>query len=371
MKLSCLQENLAKALNITSRAVAPKSSLPVLMNVLLATDNGRLRVSATNLEMRIDVLIGAKIETEGKITLPAKTIGEFVALLPRDRIDLSLNWATSTVSAACGKTRTNIKGINADEFPVGSDLPDATPMLIPAAELRKMIKLTTFAASSEASRPMLTGVFIKAEDDEIAFYATDGFRLSVAKGRLAAPISDPIQCLVPASALNEVGRVIGDQIEPVAIFAMPHKVIFHADNIDISSSLIDQKFPEVVNLIPSKFGTSATVNTSELMKSCRQAAIFARNASDVIRILVAPDQSSLAVSSKADESGDSTTEMESIAEGEPVEIGLNGQFLIESLGVIPSDTVKIQLGSPKAPVLITIPSDAAYKHVIMPINLPK
>ncbi len=378
MKLSCLQENLAKALNIVGRAVAPRTAtLPVLTHILLASDNGRLRVSATNLELGVNCWIGAKVEDEGAITLPARTLTELVSLLPSDRIDLELNNKTQAVRVHCSKTDTNIKGIDAQEFPIVPIFDPEGAIYVNADVLRKLIAKTVFAAATDESRPMLTGVLIRMNEDRITLFASDGFRLSVCSGQLAQPIPEPRQVLVPAKTLAEVGRIVGDQQVPVAIAITPARgqILFHLENVDVVSQLIDQKFPEVEALIPKKYETLTVLNTADLLKACKQASIFARDASDVVRVRITPSEagegSTVDIAARADEKGDNMNELEASCTGVPIEIGFNVKFLIDVLSVIETPQVSLSTVTPKSPGLFKGLGDESFQHIVMPINLPK
>ena len=179
MKLSCLQDNLSKGLSVVSRAVASRSTLPVLSNVLLATDQGRLKIAATNLELAVTCWIGAKVETDGAITIPARILSDFVNSLPPERIDFDLNAKTQTVHLKCARYDANIKGIDAQEFPIIPSIADGKKIMLEPDMLREVIEQVTFAAATDESRPVLTGVVAKFEKDKVTFAAADGFRLSV------------------------------------------------------------------------------------------------------------------------------------------------------------------------------------------------
>ena len=378
MKLSCLQENLAKALSIVGRAVAPRTAtLPVLTNVLLATDNGRLRVSATNLELGINCWIGAKVEEDGAVTLPARTLTEYVALLPSDRVDLELNVRTQTVRVRGGRADTNIKGIDAQEFPIVPTFDPTGAILIDSGLLKRMITKTVFAAATDESRPMLTGVLMKFEGDAIKMIASDGFRLSVCTGTTRSNLPQPRQVLVPARALAEVGRILGEQDEPVAIAITPARgqVLFHMVNVDVASQLIDQKFPDVEALIPKKSETTTIVNSADLLKAAKQAGIFARDASDIVRVKIVPGEDGelgkMIVQARADETGDNLSELDASVIGKELEIGFNVRFLVEVLGVVDAPQVSLSTQTVKSPGLIKAVGDESFQHIIMPINLPK
>src|SRR5512138_637120 len=181
MKVSVSQQQLAQGLGVVSRAVSPRSTLPVLGNVLLATDEGRLRLAATNLELGISCWIGAQIQDEGSITVPARLLADLVSTLPNDTVHLSVNVSTCTLTVHCGASNTDIKGIDAQEFPPMPATDMSEGVLIKVSDFKEMIQQVTFAASSDEARPVLQGVQITCTGSDLALAATDGFRISVRK----------------------------------------------------------------------------------------------------------------------------------------------------------------------------------------------
>ena len=378
MKVSCLQENLAKGLNIVSRAVAARTAtLPVLTHVMLATDNGRLKISATNLELGVTCWIGAKVESEGSITLPNRTFSDLVGLLPQDKVDLELNVRTQTVRVLCGRTDANVKGIDAKEFPIIPTFNPSGAAFIDAATLKKLISQVVFAAAIDESRPMLTGVMTKLDGKTITMVATDGFRLSMRKAELKEPVAEPKSFLIPAKAVAEVARVMGDQEEPVAISVTPSngQVLFHMSNVDVVAQLIDQKFPEVEHIIPKKFETRTIVSSADMLKACRQASIFARESLDTMKLSIKPGEElepgKVTVTARADETGDNLSEVEASVNGTGVEIGFNVKFLIDVLSAVDTPQIAIETGAARSPGVVKMIGDDNFLHVIMPMNLPR
>jgi DNA polymerase III subunit beta len=378
MKVSCLQENLAKGLNIVSRAVAPRTAtLPVLTHVLLATDGGRLKIAATNLELGVSCWIGAKVESEGAITVPARTMSDLVNLLSAEKVELDVNVRTQTMQVKSGKTDANIKGMDAAEFPIIPAFTPAGAAFVDPAVLKRLISQVAFAASTDESRPTMTGVLTKLEGDTITMVATDGFRLSVRKGKLKEAVPEARTILVPAKAILEVGRVIGDQEEPVAISITPThgQVLFHLSNVDVVAQLIDQKFPNYEHIIPKKHDTRTILNTADMLKACRQAGIFARESLDTVRLSIKPgedvDPGRLTVTARADETGDNQSDLEASVHGQAIEIGFNVRFLIDALSVIDTPQVAVETTSARSAGILKAIGDDDVLHVLMPMNLPR
>ena len=242
MRVSCLQENLARGLNIVGRAVGTRTTLPDLSNVLLATDNGRLRLAATNLDMAITAWIGASVEEDGAITVPVRTLGDLVNTLSPERVDLEVAVRTSALHLACGATTANIKGIDAYDFP---PIPEPTEqddvLSIPAEEFKEAVAMVAFAAARDDSRPILTGVSVSYADGLLTLAAADGFRLSVKEIPLETDYDQPFTLVVPARALNEVARIITDEDEFVQLILPPDRaqVLFRLAGAQLVSQLIE------------------------------------------------------------------------------------------------------------------------------------
>ena len=345
MKVSCLQENLIKGLSIVSRAVASRSTLPVLGNVLIATDQGRLKIAATNLELAVTCWIGAKVDEDGATTVPARILSDFVNSLPPERIDMELNVKTQTLHLKCARYDANIKGIDATEFPIIPSIGEGKKISLEPETLREMIEQVSFAAATDESRPVLTGVVAKFEKDRVTFAAADGFRLSVRHSTLSAPVDQPITVIVPAKALQEVGRVSGDQEDPIEMAVTENKsqVLFKLTNIEIVSQLIDGVFPDFTRIIPESRSTRTVVNTAELQNAVKASSVFAREAMNTVRVQISPSgemgAGKMTMTAASAESGDNVGDIDATVDGEAVEIAFNARYLADVLNVLHSPQV--------------------------------
>jgi DNA polymerase-3 subunit beta len=376
MKVSCLQENLAKGLNIVGRAVASRSTtLPVLSNVLLSTDNGRLKLSATNLEIGINTWIGAKVEMDGAITIPARTFVDLVNTLPPERIDMELSVRTQTLHLSCGRSEANIKGIDAQEFPLIPSPEGVGQILIDPEILNKMINQVAFAAATDESRPMLTGVLTKFDQHHLTMAAADGFRLSVRKALLNTPVSESIQVLIPAKALTELARISGEQKDPIEITITParNQILFHLTHTDLVAQLVDLQFPDYEQIIPKRHTTRTVVNAPELLKAGRAANIFAREAANTARLHVLPGEEltpgRVSITARSDETGDNVGEIDAAVDGEEIEIAFNIRYLLDVLSVIDAPQVALETSTSNSPGVIKPVGDDDFIHVIMPMHI--
>jgi DNA polymerase-3 subunit beta len=378
MKVSVLQENLAHGLSIVSRAVSPRSTLPVLANVLVATDEGRLRLSATNLELGITCWIGAKIEEEGSTTVPARTFNDLVSTLSDKQVDMSLTVRTQTLNVRCGASNTNLKCIDAQEFPP-MPVADATQGIqINIADFKEMIQQVVFAASSDEARPILTGVLITLKDDKITLAAADGFRLSVRKSELSSPVPRSINAVIPARALSELARVAMDGDQVITLILPPGRgqVIFRLKDIELVSQLIEGSFPDYEQIIPRRHSTRAVLSTPDFLKACKQAEIFAREGSHIARINITPggelQPGTVEISGQSDETGSNQNVVDASLEGPGLLIAFNVRFLREVLEVVRTPTVALETTSDTSPGVIrpmTGPGEERFLHVIMPMHL--
>lgn len=376
MKVTVLQENLARGLGIVSKAVSPRSTLPVLANILIASDEGRLRLSATNLEMGITCWIPARIEEEGSTTVPARTFSDLVSTLPSDQVLLKLDTQTQTLNVRGGTSTNDIKCIDAQEFPP-LPVPDLDGAVqINVGDFREMIHQVVFAASSDEARPVLMGVLVQVEKDKLTMAAADGFRLSVKKAVLSAPAPAPVSAIVPAQALKELARVATDGEEPIYM-VLPKgrgQVVFRVKDVEVVSQLIDGTFPDYQQIIPRSYKSRTLVSTSSLLKACKQAEIFAREGSNVARFNIKTAQgemqpSEVEISATSEETGKNETIVEATVDGGGLLIAFNVKFLREALEVIKTPNVALETSAPNAPGVVKPVGDDQFLHVIMPMHL--
>jgi DNA polymerase-3 subunit beta len=375
MKVTILQESLAHGLGIVSRAVSPRSTLPVLSNVLVATDEGRLRLSATNLELGITCWIGAKIEEEGSTTVPARTFVDLVGTLPAEQVSLHLNPKTQTLNVRAGASNTDIKCIDAAEFPP-LPVPDMEgAILLNVADFKEMIAQVAMAASMDEARPVLMGVLVTVEGDAITMAAADGFRLSVRKGMLSQASPQPVTAIIPARALSELARVATDGNEMITM-VMPKgrgQVIFRMKEVEVVSQLIDGTFPDYQQIIPRAYKSRTILSTQALLKACKQAEIFAREGSNVARLDIKSsgdlEPGAVEISAQSEETGSNETIVAATIEGVGLLIAFNVKYLREVLEVVKSPNVALETSAQNAPGVIRPVGDDNFLHVIMPMHL--
>jgi DNA polymerase-3 subunit beta len=373
MKLSCLQENLNRGLGVVGRAVATRTTLPITNNVLLATDEGRLKLAATNLEMAISCWVGAKIEEEGAITVPARLLTEFVSSLPNDTIDVALSPRTRTLGLKCARFEARISGVDAKDFPPIPSVDEGITTKVEVESLGQGINQVVFAAATEESRPVLTGVCAQFEGDSVTLAAADGFRLAVYKLPVTASVSQKTEVIVPARTLSELNRLMADQEEAVNITLNPSKsqVLFRLKNVEMVSQLVQGTFPNYGQLIPQSYNTRVVVNVDEFLRATKTASIFARDGSGIVRLVITPGgelaPGKLTVSARSEEIGDDVGEIDATVEGDEAKIAFNGKYLTDVLSVLHETQVALETTNPSSPGLIRPVGTDNYTHVVMPM----
>ncbi|MBC8099006.1 MAG: DNA polymerase III subunit beta [Armatimonadetes bacterium] len=382
MRISVLQENLAKGLSLVSRAIESRPSMPVLSNVLLKTEDARLKLVAVNMSLGLSITcwIGAKVEREGAITLPAKTLADLVNSLSPEKVDLNLDLATLTLQLRCGATKANIKGINADEFPPVPDTVDGGDFSVQGKVLKEMILQTVFAAATEDQRPILTGIFTELDGNLMTMAAADGYRLALRETDIEQTFEQPVTMVIPAKALTEVARAITEDNTDVFI-TLPRTlkrdlVMFNTPNVQISSQLLEGKFPDFNAIIPKRYSTRTIVYTSDLLRACQRAEIFARDTAYSGRVFVKPPQApgepgEVMVTGKSAERGDNEGVVDATIEGEALDIFFNIKYLIDVLRVINEERIELDSSGSANPGVIRPEGRDDFTYVIMPMNIPR
>jgi len=374
MKVTVTQQHLAHGLSIVSRAVSPRSTLPVLANVLLATDEGRLRLSATNLELGITCWIPAHIDEEGSVTLPARTFVDLVGTFPPDNVVMSLDERTQTINLVCNASIHDIKGIDAQDFPPMPVVDPEEGIELNLADFKDMIQQVAFAASTDEARPVLQGVKMDVVDNGITLAATDGFRISVRKEALSSPVSQDISIIIPARAMNELARIFSDVDKAVRMIVPSGRgqVIFRLKDAELVSQLIDGNFPDYKAIIPKSAKTKTIISTPAFLKACKQAEVIAREGNNIIRLDILPGEDGpgkVEINSQTEETGKSDISVEANIEGSGLLIAFNVRFLREVLDVIHSPNVALETNANNSPGVIRPMGDEDFVHVIMPMHL--
>lgn len=365
MKLTIKQDKIAKALASAGRVATTKAGLPILSNILLRTNGGHLVVAATDLEIASTHTVTADIETQGEITVPAKLISEFISNLPRSEVSIEVKG--TRVSISSGGYSSVINGIDATDFP---ELPvidedKSIQYAVRVDDFKQASAQTIFACSSDTTRPVLTGVFWHSHEGGLYLAGTDGYRL--AEKRLIDTASE-LAAIVPTTSLQEVLRCLGDDSDEVEVLFDETQVRFRINDTEITSRLIDGKYPNYRQLIPTQHETAIQVAVSDIVRTVKIAALFARSSGGSVTLKAQEDDSSFSVQSIASEVGENNSKSPAVVTGDG-EITLNSRYLIEVLSVIAADTIDIEYSGKLAPLVVRATGgESDYLHIIMPLK---
>ncbi len=366
MKLSLTQENLSRALASVGRVVSSRSTLPVLSNVLLSSDGNRLRLSATNLELGINYWIGAKIDEQGSLTVPARLFAEFVASLPHGNIELEGTETNLTIKTPNYESRIN--GIAADEFPTIPAVTNEPILRISAAEFRDALAQVIVAASLDEARPVLAGVYLHTEDDKLFLVATDSYRLAEKQLELPQGIGE-LSVIVPIRTMQELVRLLNEVEAELELYLDENQVMFRIGDIEVVSRLIEGQFPPYRQIVPQSAATSFDIDTAEFIRITKVAALFARESAGSIRLEIRSEGQINIVSSDS-EVGGTTSSAECEVSGEDAEISLNARYLQDALSVVKYPRVTFAMSGKQNACVISPADDesADYIHIVMPLR---
>ncbi|GHO44634.1 DNA polymerase III subunit beta [Ktedonospora formicarum] len=376
MKITCKQQDLSRGLSVVSHAVSSRSTLPILANILLTTDQGRLKLSATNLEIGINCWIDAEVQEEGSTTVPAKTISDLVGSLRPIQVELSVTDESHTINVKSQGTNATIKGMDPSEFPlIPSTEGSETPIALDAKQLKEMITYVAFSAADDDARPVLTGVHVETSNEQLVFAAADAFRLAVMSIPLPAGEALADTILIPARTLTELARILPNE-GTVQMIVTPNRsqVLFHTENVDMVSRLIEGTFPNFRGIIPKGHTTRAVIETKEFAAAVKTVTPFARDSSNIARIKISSgsedgqEPGTLTIEANAEDIGSNVSTINAAVDGPEQEIIFNVRYLSDVLGVLTTPEVALEVISAARPGALKPVGAADYTYIIMPMS---
>ncbi len=367
MRLTCAQAHLLKAVQTVGRTISPRVSMPILGNILLETTPKGVKLAATDLELGIESYLSATVSEGGAITLPARILGDIVANLPEAPIDITLVEGESKVTISCETVRFEVLGLPAADFPLLPSDDSKASVSLDAGLLRAMIRQTSFAVSTDETRPFLTGVYMVLENSEGQLVATDGGRLALKKAKLAHEIKGKIAAIVPSKTMAELVRMLGSVEEEVAIVSQENQLIFILPGVRFISRLIAGQFPNYEQVIPQDHKQRIKVGTERLLRGVRRASITARDSANVVRLSAA--QGTLTISSNTPDVGKTQEDIPVQAEGETIPIAFNARFLLDALSNMDAAEVFFDLTGPLSPGALRPVDHSDYVYVLAPVRV--
>jgi DNA polymerase III subunit beta len=371
MKVSILQENLAHAVAVASRSASAKASLPVLNHILLSTDAGRLRVAATNLEVGVSYVVGAKVDEEGFLAVPARVLQDLVGSLASGRVELTAVKGSLNLQAA--NVEANIAGIDGSEFPAIPEFQDAGAIALPSRLLSESVTGVSYAAAADDGRPILTGLLWRLKEEGLMeLVATDGYRLARKLVELA--VGRPWQVVVPARSLSEVAKIVGElngrgeapEEVKISLNEEENQINFLVGTITITSRLLEGQYPPFENIIPKDFAVRGVFDRARLIQSLRLASVFARDRGAVVKFHFSDN--GLEISANTAQLGDEKARLDGEVSGGALEVAFNSRYLLDVLGHLGGNQVSFEIKSNLSPGVFRSIGDESLLTLVMPVR---
>ena len=365
MKTIILQENLHKAISVVGKFISVRTQLPILSHLLFETEEGRLKISSTNLETSASYWVGADNKKAGKICVPARLIADLVSSLPQEKVELEAE--QGQLHLLCANSEATLAGADPSDFPPLPEIKDKTTLQFKKEDINEVLPFVLVAASQDEARPLLTGVKFLKKEKELYLVATDGYRLSLKKNSQVKGLNQDF--VISGKALGEVYRLFNEEKneEMGASISNNNQVVFVFPQAQIATRLIEGEYPDFEKIIPTGFTTRTIFAKEPLQKAVRLASVYAREAANIVRFDIKNNQAT--ISANSPQIGQNQTQIEVKTEGEGGEIAFNARFLLDLLGVFPAEEIAFEMSGPLAPGVFKHPTDDSYLHIIMPVRV--
>jgi DNA polymerase-3 subunit beta len=374
MKFSCNQDTFSKYLNIVSRIVSSKPGLPILNNVKFKTNKGKLLITATDLEIGISTWIGADVQSEGEITVPAKQLAEFINSLSNEKVDVTLEKQSFKVDTTNNKAEFNT--IPVDDYPEVATIDKQNPLLsINTEDLTKAISRVAFSAATDNIKPVLAGMLMEIESNKVNFVGTDGLRLSRQSIELETGSEEDKSLLIPVKAMQELAYIIseiseGDSVVELFLIKDRNQVLFRVGDVDLTSRLIDGEFPEYRQIIPTGFSTQSKIKRADFLDSLKVTNIIARSVlGNKIILEIDSKKNSITMSASQSDVGSNKSTFEGEITGENLKIAFSSRLLTDVLNHLQAEDIIFECSEAVKPGVFKVQDDESFIHLVMPMMI--
>lgn len=366
MKITCTKENLRKALNFTSHTTGGSSALPILNNLLLKTETGQLAISSTNLEIATRARVGGQIEEEGEITVPAKTLADFVNNIADERV--SLETRGNDLFIKTDSSESVLKGLPAEEFPL---IPEIKPEIITVMKspvLAEGLSQVAFASAVSETQPELAGTLFHLEEKQLCLAATDRYRLAERILELEEPVKHPLKIIVPNRAVSELGRILSSESGTLDIQISENQILFQTAGAELISRLIEGQYVPYRDIIPKSFSTSVLAQTEEFISAIKLSGLFVADSNN-IDLEISREQQSITVRAASQKFGTNTTHIKAKVEGENNRIVFNYRYVLDCLTHLNSEKTVLKVINSSSPAMFEPWQKTGYLYLAMPIKV--
>jgi len=374
MKIFSLQENLKQGLALVGHVAGKNINLPILNNILLKAEQGKIRLVATNLEIGITSVVRGKIEVEGAFTANSKIISDCVNLLPNKKIGLEQRGDDLLVDGE--NYQAKIKGQSAEEFPLIPEVDRKNYFSVPAEAVKKAISQVIFATAISETRLELSGVLFIFAGNNLTIAATDSYRLAEKKIQIKSTSEEEKKIIIPAKTLQELLRVLsvdlGDEVEgggqELRLYLSSNQILFTYGSAELVSRLIEGQYPDYQQIIPTSSKTKITIDRQELIRAVKLASLFSKTGINDVNLDFPVGKNQVVVSSVSGQTGENITNLAAKVTGDDNSIVVNYRYLLEGLSSIESEAIKIEVIDSNTPCLVRPEQDQDYLYIIMPIK---
>ena len=372
MKIEILKENIKNGLNVVEKAAGKNLSLPILDNVLIGTEDSFLNLTSTDLETTIRLWILTKIIKKGKLAVNLKFLSNFVSFLPNEKIIIDAKG--QDISVECGSLKTEIRGFNAEDFPIIPEFKESEHLEIDNKRFCEGLSQVVNIASSSQSRPEISGIYFSFLKNTLKIAATDSFRLAEKTILLQNSTQKERSFILPQKPAREIVNILDGKEGVLKIYFADNQTMFefpmsetNHPQLQITSRLIEGEYPNYGDIIPQNFKSSGVLKKDDFLNQIKTASLFAGKVNEV-RISVNPSKNEVGIFSKNPDVGESRSNVASKIEGEPIEVSFNYKFLIDGLMNIKSSEVFLGVSKEEGPCILKPVGDASYLYVVMPIK---
>ncbi|HWQ59545.1 MAG TPA: DNA polymerase III subunit beta [Candidatus Fimivivens sp.] len=382
MKAICTQENLTRALSFLERATGKQTTLPILSNFLLRVENGRLKLSSTNLEIGVTAFVNAKIEGTGEIAVPVRIVSNFVGNLPAGEV-VSIDIHDRVMSLESGGYTMQVRGLDPKDFPIIPERVGEVSFILPAQPFKSALQRILPCVSANESRIELTGINIFFLEREFCMAATDSFRLAEQHIALSRETTDSgydtfreqnPSLILPNITMQELSRIISPDTKEILFTFEENQVFFDIDGVSVVSRIINGKYPDYKQILPKEFSYSICLSREEFLRAVRMAGVFVSQMSGEMLLSVFPDKGEVRIAARSSEVGENETVIHGEMIGtEPMRILFNPRYVIDGLNALSTDSILFLLNSPSTPAGLRMISDDGktdmdYLYIAMPIR---
>jgi len=374
MKFTCTKENLEYSLSLVSSLASKHTNLPILSNVLIKAGDSGIEISSTNLEIAIKAQLRAKVEKTGSFTVPAKTLTDYIRLLTSEQVEISL--VDNELLITSGNSSTKIKGSTDEDYPILPEVEENNGYVIKADDLKSAISKVIIAVAKNEIRPELSGIFFSFFSEKfegLVLAATDSYRLAESKIKVVQGENKEIKCIVPSRVAYEINRLLqaakshGGE-DNVRVWISENQIAIRYDSFEMTSRLIDGRYPDYTQIIPAEFKTTAVFPHDVMVNKIKAASLFTSTGVNAVSFDLNVSQKNIGVSSSSTQAGEHSSAIDADIEGEENSILLNHSYVLDGLSHMESENIVFGVNSKDSPCLFRPQGKEDYLYIVMPIR---